>query len=166
MTEQDRRQGRLTRIGRASSALSSPSLRWVGGKTSELSTLALPRLKSGLDWSWRTLFSGSVLASLFLVGSAIYCFGIGRDRYTSVSEFVIKQPMPPSATGSVLLGGSAMSTSVLSSLEDGRYLQTYLKSSDVKQNVFPDPAVFKAKYAPAAPDELTGLPSDAVQRWW
>ena len=164
MTEQDRHQGRLSRIGRASSSLSMPSLGWVGGKTSELSTLALPRLKSGLDWSWRTLFSGSVLATLFVVGSAVYCFGIGRDRYTSVSEFVIKQPAPPSAVSSVLLGGSMMSPSVLSSLEDGRYLQSYLKSSDVKQNVFPDPSAFKAKYAPVAPDEWSGLRSDAVEQ--
>ena len=93
-----------------------------------------------------------------------YCFGIGRDRYTSVSEFVIKQPMPPSATGSVLLGGTAMSTSVLASLEDGRYLQSYLKSSDVKQNVFPDPNVFKARYAPVAPDGWSGLSPDAVEQ--
>ena len=164
MTEQDRHQDRLTRIGSAQSGLSAPSLSWVGDKTSELSTLALPRLKSGFDRSWRTLLSGSFLASLFLVGSAIYCFGIGRDRYTSVSEFVIKQPMPPSASGSILLGGSAMSSSVLSSLEDGRYLQTYLKSSDVKQNVFPDPVVFKAKYAPVAPDDWPGLPADAVEQ--
>ena len=164
MTKQDRQQGLLTRISRSSTALTTPSLGWVGDRTSEWSTLALPRLKSGLDRSWSTLFNGRVLATLFLVGSALYCFGIGRDRYTSVSEFVIKQPAPPSATGSVLLGGSAMSTSVLSSLEDGRYLQTYLKSSDVKQNVFPDPSVFKAKYAPAAPDGWTGLPSDAVEQ--
>ena len=164
MTEQDRHQGRLTRTGGSSSSVSKPSLSWVGNKTTELSTLALPRLRSGFDWSWRTLLSGGVLATLFLVASALYCFGIGRDRYTSISEFVIKQPMPPSATGSVLLGGTAMSTSVLSSLEDGRYLQTYLKSSDVKQNVFPDSNVFKAKYAPVAPDDWSGLPPDAVEQ--
>ncbi len=162
MTERDRHQGRLSLTGKASSSLSMPSFGGVGGKTSELSTLALPRLKSGLDRSWRTLFSGSVLATLFVVGSAVYCFGIGRDRYTSVSEFVIRQPAPPSSAGSALLGASMMSPSVLSSLEDGRYLQSYLKSSDVKQNVFPDPSVFKAKYAPVAPDEWSGLPSDAV----
>ena len=164
MTEQDRHQGRLTRTGGSSSSVSKPSLSWVGNKTTELSTLALPRLRSGFDWSWRTLLSGGVLATLFLVASALYCFGIGRDRYTSISEFVIKQPMPPSATGSVLLGGTAMSTSVLASLEDGRYLQTYLKSSDVKQNVFPDSNVFKTKYAPVAPDDWSGLPPDAVEQ--
>ena len=164
MTERDRHQGRLSLTGKASSSLSMPTFGWVGGKTSELSTLALPRLKSGLDRSWRTLFSGSVLATLFVVGSAVYCFGIGRDRYTSVSEFVIRQPAPPSSVGSALLGGSMMSPSVLSSLEDGRYLQSYLKSSDVKQNVFPDPSAFKAKYAPVAPDEWSGLPSDAVEQ--
>ena len=164
MTERDRHQGRLSLTGKASSSLSMPTFGWVGGKTSELSTLALPRLKSGLDRSWRTMFSGSVLATLFVVGSAVYCFGIGRDRYTSVSEFVIRQPAPPSSVGSALLGGSMMSPSVLSSLEDGRYLQSYLKSSDVKQNVFPDPSAFKAKYAPVAPDEWSGLPSDAVEQ--
>ena len=35
-----------------------------------------------------------VLISLFLASSALYCFVIGRDRYISVSEFVIQQAVP------------------------------------------------------------------------
>ena len=34
------------------------------------------------------------LISTFLAASAFYCFVIGRDRYTSVSEFVIQQAAP------------------------------------------------------------------------
>ena len=34
------------------------------------------------------------LVSIFLATSAFYCFVIGRDRYTAVSEFVIQQAAP------------------------------------------------------------------------
>jgi capsular polysaccharide transport system permease protein len=106
------------------------------------------------------LFNGSTLAAAFVVLSAVYCFGIGRDRYQATSEFVIKQPLPP-ATGATTVLGSLQSSSVLSSLEDGRYLQVYLKSNAVKQEVFPDPSTFKASYAPKAPDQWSGLSADA-----
>ena len=48
------------------------------------------------DWRsrLRTLTKPRVLVSLFLATSALYCFGIGRDRYTAVSEFVIQQAIP------------------------------------------------------------------------
>ncbi|QNI41691.1 ABC-type polysaccharide efflux transporter/ permease component [Synechococcus sp. A15-28] len=93
----------------------------------------------------------------------MYCFGIGRDRYQATSEFVIKQPLPP-ATASTTVLGSMQSSSVLSSLEDGRYLQVYLKSNAVKQAVFPDPSAFKSIYAPQAPDQWSGLPGDANEQ--
>ena len=163
MTEQDRQQGGLSRIGSLRLLVFTvPELgRWQDVRVVNSGPApAEDRARTGLGAPPQRQCSGHSL----LVGSALYCFGIGRDRYTSVSEFVIKQPMPPSATGSVLLGGTAMSTSVLASLEDGRYLQSYLKSSDVKQSVFPDPNVFKARYAPVAPDGWSGLSPDAVEQ--
>ena len=49
-----------------------------------------------------------VLVSVFLAASAFYCFVIGRDRYTSVSEFVIQQAAPlEGASVSVLAGAAA-----------------------------------------------------------
>ena len=119
-----------------------------------------PSLRSGLQGGLQGLFNGSTLAAAFVVLSAVYCFGIGRDRYQAISEFVIKQPLPP-ATGATTVLGSLQSSSVLSSLEDGRYLQVYLKSNAVKQAVFPDPSTFKTSYAPKAPDQWSGLPADA-----
>ena len=123
----------------------------------------LPRLHSGLQRTWGNLFNVGNLAVAFVVISGVYCFGIGRDRYQATSEFVIKQPMPP-ATATTTVLGSMLSSSVLSSLEDGRYLQVYLKSNAVKQAVFPDSSAFKSTYAPQAPDRWSGLHDDANEQ--
>ena len=123
----------------------------------------LPRLRSGLQGGWGNLFNFGTLAVAFVAISGIYCFGIGRDRYQVTSEFVIKQPMPPVTTSTTVLG-SMLSSSVLSSLEDGRYLQVYLKSNAVKQAVFPDSSAFRSSYAPQAPDLWSGLSDDANEQ--
>ena len=138
MTEQPRvRQttGLLPKFGEGT--------RWFGSFAGDAASSVTPRLRSGLNGTFRDLFNSSTLAAAFVVISAVYCFGIGRDRYQATSEFVIKQPLPP-ATASTTVLGSMQSSSVLSSLEDGRYLQVYLKSNAVKQAVFPDPSAFKS----------------------
>ena len=73
-----------------------------------------------------------VLISAFLATSAFYCFVIGRDRYTAVSEFVIQQAMPLQGSSASVLAGAAAAPQVLTSLVDGQYLQVYLESADVK----------------------------------
>ena len=98
-----------------------------------------------------------VLISVFLATSAFYCFLIGRDRYTSVSEFVIQQAAPLEGTTASILGGSATSPQVLTSLVDGQYLQVYLESSDVKNRLFPDGKKLEKAYRPKFPDIWTGL---------
>ena len=98
-----------------------------------------------------------VLISVFLATSAFYCFFIGRDRYTSVSEFVIQQAAPLEGTTASILGGSATSPQVLTSLVDGQYLQVYLESSDVKNRLFPDGKKLEKAYRPKFPDIWTGL---------
>ena len=128
----------------------------VGDGSSSVTT----GLQADSRTSLRDLVNASTLAAAFVIVSAVYCFGIGRDRYLATSEFVIKQPLPP-ATASTTVLGSMQSSSVLSSLEDGRYLQVYLKSNAVKQAVFPDPSAFKAIYAPQAPDQWSGMHRDA-----
>ena len=79
-----------------------------------------------------------VLISAFLATSAFYCFVIGRDRYTAVSEFVIQQAAPLNTSSASVLSGAAAAPQVLTSLVDGQYLQVYLASADVKTRLFPD----------------------------
>ena len=61
-----------------------------------------------------------VLISAFLATSAFYCFVIGRDRYTAVSEFVIQQAAPLDGSSASVLAGAASSPQVLTSLVDGQ----------------------------------------------
>ena len=98
-----------------------------------------------------------VLISAFLATSAFYCFVIGRDRYTSVSEFVIQQAAPLQGTTASILGGSTTAPQVLTSLVDGQYLQVYLESSDVKNRLFPDGKKLEKAYRHKFPDLRTGL---------
>ena len=53
-----------------------------------------------------------VLISLFLATSAFYCFVIGRNRYTSVSEFVIQQAAPLETSSASVLAGAAAAPQV------------------------------------------------------
>ena len=98
-----------------------------------------------------------VLISAFLATSAFYCFVIGRDRYTAVSEFVIQQAAPLEGTSASVLAGSAAAPQVLTSLVDGQYLQVYLESSDIKNRLFPDGKKIEQAYRPTLPDLWTGL---------
>ncbi|MDC0302880.1 sugar ABC transporter [bacterium] len=98
-----------------------------------------------------------VLISLFLASSALYCFVIGRDRYTSVSEFVIQQAAPLNSSSASVLAGAAAAPQVLTSLVDGQYLQVYLASSEVKNRLFPKPTSLEKKYHKNLPDLFTGI---------
>ena len=110
---------------------------------------------------WRERFARvakpRVLISAFLATSAFYCFVIGRDRYTAVSEFVIQQAAPLEGSGASVLAGSAAAPQVLTSLVDGQYLQIYLESSDIKKRLFPDSKKLEQSYRPKLPDLWTGL---------
>ena len=102
-----------------------------------------------------------VLISAFLATSAFYCFVIGRDRYTAVSEFVIQQAMPLEGASASVLAGSAAAPQVLTSLVDGQYLQVYLESSDVKNRLFPDGKKLEQDYRIKLPDLRAGLPANS-----
>ena len=97
---------------------------------------------SSSAWEIRlsTLRKPRTVISLFLASSAFYCFVIGRDRYTSVSEFVIQQAIPPQSSSAAVLGG-ASAPQVISGLVDGQYLQVYLASAEVKNRIYADPKV-------------------------
>ena len=98
-----------------------------------------------------------VLISLFLATSAFYCFVIGRDRYTSVSEFVIQQAVPLETSSASVLAGAAAAPQVLTSLVDGQYLQVYLASAEVKNRLFPNSVSLEKDYKQSFPDVFSGL---------
>ena len=100
-----------------------------------------------------------VLISLFLATSAFYCFVIGRDRYTSVSEFVIQQAAPLETSSASVLAGAAAAPQVLTSLVDGQYLQIYLASAEVKNRLFPNLVSLEKGYKQSFPDVFSGLSS-------
>ena len=100
-----------------------------------------------------------VLISLFLATSAFYCFVIGRDRYTSVSEFVIQQAAPLETSSASVLAGAAAAPQVLTSLVDGQYLQVYLASPEVKNRLFPNSVSLEKDYKQSFPDVFSGLSS-------
>ena len=110
--------------------------------------LPLPVWRKRLD----SFLKPRVLISAFLATSAFYCFVIGRDRYTSVSEFVIQQAAPLQSSAASVLAGVAAAPQVLTSLVDGQYLQVYLESSDIKNRLFPDGKKFEQAYYPKLPD--------------
>ena len=116
---------------------------------------------SSSAWQIRlsTLLKPRVAISLFLASSAFYCFVIGRDRYTSVSEFVIQQALPLKAGSASILGGASGAPQVLSGLIDGQYLQVYLASPEVKNRLYADPSALEKLYKPSFPDIFSGLPS-------
>ena len=103
-----------------------------------------------------------VLISAFLAASALYCFVIGRDRYTATSEFVIQQALPLDGSSASVLSGASSAPSVLISLLDGQYLQVYLESADVKKRLFPDSKKFEQDYGPNFPDFRAGLPANST----
>ena len=103
-----------------------------------------------------------VLISAFLAASALYCFVIGRDRYTATSEFVIQQALPLDGSSASVLSGASSAPSVLISLLDGQYLQVYLESADVKKRLFPDSKQFEQDNGPSFPDFRAGLPANST----
>ena len=157
MTEQPNQGSPAIRLKATRQKIKSGA-RWLGSMGGELSTIAIPRISDNQQ-SRSQLLSGRVLVALLLAVSGFYCFAIGRDRYKATSEFVIKQPLPPGTSPTIL--GNLQSSSVLSSLEDGRYLQVYLGSNDVKKAVFPDEAVFLSSNAPKSPDIWSGISDEA-----
>ena len=58
---------------------------WFGSFAGDASSPDRSGLRSGIQGTFKDLFNTSTLAATFVVVSAVYCFGIGRDRYQSVS---------------------------------------------------------------------------------
>lgn len=77
-----------------------------------------------------------ILGGIVVIGSALYFFGIGRNRYQVQSSFIVRLPETPASTGSSLLGATLAGPTMLGSLEDGRFLAVYLTSPEVMRRVF------------------------------
>ena len=130
---------------------SSLSIKKALSKSSRISDL-LPTDKLSVLWSERLagIAKPRVLISLFLATSAFYCFVIGRDRYTSVSEFVIQRAAPlEGASASVLAGSTTAPPQVLTRLLMVNTFR-FIESSDIKNRLFPD-GRSRAGYRPRLP---------------
>jgi capsular polysaccharide transport system permease protein len=101
-----------------------------------------------------------VLASLVAIGSAVYFFNIGRNRYQVDSSFIVRLPETPPSTGSSLLGNIPAGPTMLGSLEDGRFLAVYLTSPEVMKRVFLSLEPEKA-WAKTGRDPFAGIKSGA-----
>jgi capsular polysaccharide transport system permease protein len=99
---------------------------------------------------------------LLVVLSGIYSFVIGRPRFQSSSDFLVRQPMPPGMTAPAVVGPVLGGPSMLASLEDGRYLAVYLHSPEVMGRVFRQ-LLEQERYLRQRPDWLAGLPANANQ---
>lgn len=91
-----------------------------------------------------------------IVLSGIYFYGIARDRYLTRSDFVIRkaEDNDPTASGSglasLLVRGNQLS------LEDARFLKTYLQSPQVLADLSRTYNLEKA-YAQKGPDPFAGI---------
>ena len=134
--------------------------------TDSPSSLRFPTVVNAQDQNWisslkdklRGVNQPKTYIYSFLALSALYCFVIGRDRYTTVSEFVIQQAAPLNTGSASVLAGAAAAPQVLTSLVDGQYLQIYLASADVMKRLYPDPSTLEKLYRPKSPDVFAGLP--------
>jgi capsular polysaccharide transport system permease protein len=93
-----------------------------------------------------------------LLLSLFYFYLIGRDRYLVSSEVVVRKASDPAQAGLSL--GSLLGGGNQQSLEDARYLRTYLQSPQVLEDL--DRVLdFKAAYAKKGMDIFAGLDSNA-----
>lgn len=101
-------------------------------------------------------FSISQLLVLPVLASGIYFYGIASNRYVTRADFVIRKAEDADATGN---GGplvSLLGRTNQASIEDGRYLKTYLQSPQVLNDLNRSYNLERA-YAPPSSDPFAGL---------
>lgn len=89
-----------------------------------------------------------------LLAFFFYFYLVGRDRYIVTSEVVVRKASDPLQAGLSL--GSLLGGGNQQSLEDSRYLRTYLQSPQVLEDL-ERVLDFKAAYAKKGPDVYAGL---------
>lgn len=132
----------------------------AGGEEGSITGLGLRRrlqapIEPVLRLPWHLIAAG-----LVLLGSGLYFFSIGRNRFQVQSSFIVRLPAAPASTGSTLLGSTLAGPTMLGSLEDGRFLAVYLTSPEVMKRVFLrlDP---EQSWARDGRDPFAGLRADA-----
>ncbi len=101
-------------------------------------------------------FIFGLVITFFLTG--FYYYGIGRKRYFVLSDVVVRKAGNDASTNlslTSLLGGGNKS-----SLEDAKYLRTYLESPQVLEDLKKE-FNFKKEYAKTFPDFYPGLQMNA-----
>ena len=102
---------------------------------------------------------------LLIVGSTllfsfIYFYGIGRNRYITSSDVVVRKTQNEANTTFTL--GALLGSGNTGSLEDARYLKTYLLSPQVLADLekqIPFESLYRRKF----PDFLSGLLSNPTR---
>ena len=113
-----------------------------------------------LGWLKKRSVLQLVLVPIVLAG--VYFFAIARDRYAVESSYVVRRSAEVISLGGGATSGLAglFAGSSQNSLEDARYLRTYLTSPQVLQDLLKT-YDFDAAYARFSPDLMAGLPSGA-----
>jgi capsular polysaccharide transport system permease protein len=113
-----------------------------------------------LSWLKRRSVLQLVLVPVVLGG--VYFFAIARDRYAVESSYVVRRSADDISLGGGSTSGLAglLAGSSQNSLEDARYLRTYLTSPQVLEDLLKT-YDFDAAYARLPPDLMAGLPSGA-----
>jgi capsular polysaccharide transport system permease protein len=132
----------------------------TNGEERSLTGLSLrQRMKAPLEPVFRIPLP-LLLAGFVVLGSALYFFGVGRNRYQVESSFIVRLPDTPPTSGSSLLGNILAGPVMLGSLEDGRFLSVYLTSPEVMKRVFLQLEPEKA-WAKDQRDPFAGLKKNA-----
>jgi len=113
-----------------------------------------------LGWLKKRSVLQLVLVPVVLAG--VYFFAVARDRYAVESSYVVRRSAEDISLGGGSTSGLAglLAGSSQNSLEDARYLRTYLTSPQVLEDLLKT-YDFDAAYARIPPDLFAGLPSDA-----
>lgn len=113
-----------------------------------------------LGWLKRGSLLQLILVPVILAG--VYFFAVARDRYAVESSYVVRRAADDGTLGGGTTGGLAglLSGPSQNSLEDARYLRTYLTSPQVLEDLLKS-YNFDAAYARIPPDLMAGLPKGA-----
>lgn len=101
-----------------------------------------------------------ILLGLPLASLALYFYAIGRDRYFVRSEVAVRKANESAASGLTI--GSLLGGGNQQSLEDARFLRTYLESPQVLEDLGQS-FDFKEAYAKRFPDLYPGITSNSTR---
>jgi capsular polysaccharide transport system permease protein len=115
-------------------------------------------------FSWLKKRSLLQLALLPVALSGVYFFAVARDRYAVTTSYVVRRSAEDISLGGGSTSGLAglLAGSSQNSLEDARYLRTYLTSPQVLEDLLKT-YDFDTAYAQKLPDLIAGLPTGSTR---